>query len=50
VEILSNLNVNPLLHERKAAPHKRKVLLLTTFWQRFWILQHAYFKTELAEV
>jgi len=24
VEFLSNLNVNPPLHERKAPPHKRK--------------------------
>jgi len=29
VELLSNLNVKLLLHERKAS-------LLTTFWRRFW--------------
>jgi len=30
VENLSNLNVKPPLHERKAP-------LLTTFWRRFWV-------------
>jgi len=43
VEILSNLNVKPPLHEREAPPHKREAPphkreapLLTTFWRRFW--------------
>jgi len=36
VEFLSNLNVKPPLHERKALPHKRKAPLLTTFWRRLW--------------
>ena len=35
VEFLSNLNVKPPLHERKALPHKRNAPLLTTFWRRF---------------
>jgi len=34
LEFLSNLNVRPL-HESKAPLHKRKALLLTTFWRRF---------------
>ena len=38
VEFLSNLNVKPPLHRRKAPPsHKRKVPLFTTFWRRFCI-------------
>jgi len=36
VEFLSNLNVNPPLHERKSPPHKRIVPLLTTFWRWLW--------------
>jgi len=35
VEFLSNLNVKPPLHERKAPPHNRKAPQLTTFWRRF---------------
>jgi len=30
---------SPPLHERKATPHKRKALLLTAFWRRFWSMQ-----------
>ena len=35
IEFLSNLNVKPPLHTHQAPPHKRKALLLTTFWRRF---------------
>jgi len=37
VEFLSLFNVKPPLHERKAPPHKRKALLLMTFWWRFCV-------------
>jgi len=33
VEILSNLNVKPPLHERNTLPHKRKAFLATVLVQ-----------------
>jgi len=36
VEFLSNFNVKPPLHKRKAYPRKRKASLLTTFWRLLW--------------
>jgi len=38
VEFLSKLNVKPPWPKRKVPPHKRKALLLTTFWQRFCLI------------
>jgi len=46
VECLSNLNVKPPLHERKASPHKHKAPLLTTFWRRFCIVPLVKFLSE----
>jgi len=50
VEFLSNLYVNPPLHERKAPPHKRKAPLLKTLWRRFWGNIDSNFTCEMSRI